>query len=85
MAACRQERRTGLLQVLNHKGEFLHVSLVALLPGLLLLPAGVPAQAFYYVVGHWRATIVFGTLPTQRDSILCHQIDFQLCGGVRWV
>lgn len=76
---------TGLLQVFHHKGELLHVSLVALLPGLLLLSAGVPAQTLDDVVCYWRATVVFGTLPAQGDSILGHQVDLHLCGGVRWV
>lgn len=76
---------TCLLQVFNHEGEFLHISLVALLPGLLFLPAGVPAQTLNDVVRHRRAAVVFGTLPAESDGILCHQVDLQLCGGVRWV
>lgn len=79
------ECRTNLLQILHHKREFLHVSLVALLPRLLLLAAGVPAQTLNDVMRHRRASVVFRRLPTQSDSVLCHQVDFELGRGVRWV
>ena len=44
--------KTNLLQVLHHEGEFLHVSLVALLPGLLLLATSIPAQTLDDVMRH---------------------------------
>ena len=71
-----------LLQVLHHEGELLHVSLVALLPGLLLFAAGVPAQTLDDVMLHRRATVVFRRLPAQSDGVLCHQVDLQLGRGV---
>lgn len=79
------ECRTNLLQILHHKREFLHVSLVALLPRLLLRAAGVPAQTLNDVMRHWRAPVVFRRLPTQSDSVLSHQVDFELGRRVRWV
>lgn len=76
---------TDLLQVLHHKCELLHISLIALLPGLLLLAAGVPAQTLNDVMLHRRAAIVFGRLPAQGDSVLRHQVHLHLGGGVRGI
>lgn len=76
---------TDLLQILHHKGEFLHISLVALLPGLLLLATGVPTQTLNDVMCHWGATVILGSLPAQSDGVLCHQVNPYLGGRVRWV